>query len=77
MPAVRQANLPHGGVCLQLIETGVHFIKTDGAVDQAVDWQAALLVQVDKAGNVAHRYATAHVAAADRFFLADQITLFE
>lgn len=36
--AVRQADLANRRVGLQLIEAGVHFIKADGSIDQAVHW---------------------------------------
>ena len=56
----------------QAVEAGVDVGQRNGVADQGVDGKLAALVKVDKARDVAHRHTAAHVAAADRFLIADQ-----
>ena len=67
--------LPYGLELLQLVEARVHFVEPDVPVDQPVDRQATLAIEAHEPGNVAHRHARSHIAAAYGLLLSDKIAL--
>src|SRR5712692_5673195 len=70
-------DLAYGGDVGQAVEAGIDLLEPEGAALEPIDRQPPLPVKLDEARHVALRDARAHVAAADRLFVADETGVIE
>ena len=66
--SIEQYDLPYGFAGGQFFKAFVDLVQGQGVSEQLVHRQFALAEQADVAGDIAHRHATAHIAALEGAF---------